>query len=245
MGGRIGYSLATGLCIGLVCLLGLVALLLAVIPLVAILPILLYIGVVIGAQAFQVTPREHAPAIVLALIPNIASWAQNTVDSALNAAGTSAEKVGMDKFMDAGVVYRGMEVLGGGAILAGMILASVAAFIIDKNFKLAAIYALAGSVLSYFGFIHGAKLGIGEAADVALGYLLLAGICYGMARQQPAASEEPDRFWLKRLELNPPVARVSVPASHDVLYWRLLIPAPQSGTSLTTPRSKRTASRNL
>src|SRR3712207_8049969 len=36
IGGRIGYSLATGVCIGLVCLLGLVALLLAVIPLVAV-----------------------------------------------------------------------------------------------------------------------------------------------------------------------------------------------------------------
>jgi adenine/guanine/hypoxanthine permease len=122
VGGRIGYSLATGVCTGLVCLLGLIALLLAVIPLVAILPILLYIGVLIGAQAFQVTPREHAPAVVLALIPNIASWAQTTVDGALTAAGTSAAQVGMAKLMDAGVVYRGMEVLGGGAILAGMIL---------------------------------------------------------------------------------------------------------------------------
>src|SRR5215813_11119673 len=74
VGGRIGYSLVTGICVGLVCFLGLVALLLAVIPLVAILPILLYIGVVIGAQAFQATPREHAPAVVFALIPNIASW---------------------------------------------------------------------------------------------------------------------------------------------------------------------------
>jgi AGZA family xanthine/uracil permease-like MFS transporter len=53
VGGRIGYSLATGVCVGLVCFLGLVALLLAVIPLVAILPILLYIGIVIGAQAFD------------------------------------------------------------------------------------------------------------------------------------------------------------------------------------------------
>jgi AGZA family xanthine/uracil permease-like MFS transporter len=94
--------------------------------------------------------------------------------------------------MDAGVVYRGMEVLGGGAILAGMILASVAAFIIDKNFKHAAIYAVAGAILSFFGFIHGAKLGIGESADVALGYLLLAGICIGMARQQPAEVDEPE-----------------------------------------------------
>ena len=53
----------------MVCFLGLTALLLAVIPLVAILPILLYIGLVIGAQAFQATPARHAPAIVLAILP--------------------------------------------------------------------------------------------------------------------------------------------------------------------------------
>ena len=58
VGGRIGYSLATGVVIALVCFLGLTALLLAVIPLVAILPILLYIGLVIGAQAFQASPAK-------------------------------------------------------------------------------------------------------------------------------------------------------------------------------------------
>ena len=74
VGGRIGYSLATGVVIALVCFLGLTALLLAVVPLVAILPILLYIGLVIGAQAFQAMPAKHAPAVVLAMIPNIAAW---------------------------------------------------------------------------------------------------------------------------------------------------------------------------
>ncbi len=193
VGGRIGYSLATGVCVGVVCFLGLVALLLAVIPLVAILPILLYIGVVIGAQAFQATPREHAPAVILALIPNLASWAQVQVDGALNAAGTSAAKVGMAALGGAGVVYHGMELLGGGAILAGMILGAIAAFIIDRDFHRAAIYGLAGAVLSYFGFIHGAKLGIGESAAVALGYLILAAICWALAQRAtasaPAAAE--------------------------------------------------------
>ncbi len=83
VGGRIGYSLATGIAIALVCFLGLTALLLALIPLVAILPILLYIGLVIGAQAFQATPTNHAPAVVLALIPNIAEWAKTQIDGAL------------------------------------------------------------------------------------------------------------------------------------------------------------------
>ena len=108
VGGRIGYSLATGVVIGLVCFLGLTALLLAVIPLVAILPILLYIGLVIGAQAFQASPPRHAPAIVLAILPNIAAWAQTLIDGALGAAGTSAEQVGMAKLGATGVVYHGM-----------------------------------------------------------------------------------------------------------------------------------------
>src|SRR6266852_6014874 len=183
VGGRIGYSLATGIVIGLVCFLGLTALLLAVIPLVAILPILLFIGLVIGAQAFQATPSRHAPAVVLALLPNIAAWCQTQVDGALGAAGTSAAQVGMDKLAGTGVVYRGMELLGGGAVLAGLILGAIAAFIIDRRFDRAAIYAGAGAVLAFFGFINGTALGMGNSAPVALGYLIVALICLGLSLQ--------------------------------------------------------------
>ena len=112
VGGRIGYSLATGIAIALVCFLGLTALLLALIPLVAILPILLYIGLVIGAQAFQASPPKHAPAIVLALIPNIAEWAKTQIDGALGAAGTSAAAVGLGKLAGFGVLYKGLEIGG-------------------------------------------------------------------------------------------------------------------------------------
>ena len=108
VGGRIGYSLATGVAIALVCFLGLTALLLNVIPLVAILPILLYIGLVIGAQAFQASPSNHAPAVVLAIIPNIAEWAKINIDGALRVAGTSADKVGMAALGQVGVVYNGL-----------------------------------------------------------------------------------------------------------------------------------------
>src|SRR6266571_2940590 len=183
VGARIGYSLATGVVIGLVCFLGLTALLLAVIPLVAILPILLFIGLVIGAQSFQATPSRHAPAVVLALLPNIAAWCQTQIDGALGAAGTSAEQVGMAKLAGTGVVYRGMELLGGGAVLAGLILGAIAAFIIDRRFDRAAIYAGAGAVLAFFGFINGTALGIGNSAPVAFGYLLVALICLGLSLQ--------------------------------------------------------------
>jgi AGZA family xanthine/uracil permease-like MFS transporter len=191
VGGRIGYSMATGAVIGIVCFLGLTALLLAVIPLVAILPILLYIGLVIGAQAFQAVPARHAPAVVLALLPNIASWAQTQIDGALGAAGTNAATVGYDKLAGNGVVYHGMALLGGGAVLAGLILGAIAVFIIDQRFKWAAIYAGAGAVFSFFGFIHGTSLGIGNSAPVALGYLMIGAVCLAFSRKSETVASMP------------------------------------------------------
>ncbi len=182
VGGRIGYSLATGVVIALVCFLGLTALLLAVVPLVVILPILLYIGLVIGAQAFEATPARHAPAVILAMLPNIASWAQSQIDGALNAAGTSAAAVGLDKLAGNGVIYHGLQLFGGGGTLTGLILGSIAAFIIDRRFEWAAMYAAAAAVLAFFGFINGTGLGFGNSAPIALGYLLMGGLCLVVSR---------------------------------------------------------------
>ena len=102
MGGRIGYSAATGLMVIVLAWFGVISLLLAVIPVVAISPILLYIGMLIGAQAFQTTPTTHAPAIVLALTPHLAGWCKTLMDGALGAAGTSAGAVGFDKLGNVG-----------------------------------------------------------------------------------------------------------------------------------------------
>jgi AGZA family xanthine/uracil permease-like MFS transporter len=186
VGGRIGYSLATGIAIAIVCFLGLTALLLAVIPLVAILPILLYIGLVIGAQAFQTTPKNHAPAVVLALIPNIAEWAKTQIDGALTAAGTSAAQLGDAKLAATGVLYKGLESLGGGSVLAGMILGAIAVFIIEQRLRTAAAWAFAGAILAFIGLIHGAQLGWAVSPLVALGYALFGATCLVLAVRSTA-----------------------------------------------------------
>jgi AGZA family xanthine/uracil permease-like MFS transporter len=136
----------------------------------------LFIGLVITSQAFQATPSAHAPAVVLAFIPNLASWAQNLVDNALNAAGTTVGKLGLAAVAGAPIVYGGMQTLGGGAVLAGMVLGAVLAFVIDRDFTKAAIYAFGGAVLSFFGFIHGTQLAWIANWQVAVGYALMGGI---------------------------------------------------------------------
>jgi len=166
MGGRIGYSAATGLMVIALSCFGIIALLLALIPVVAISPILLYIGMLIGAQAFQTTPQRHAPAIVLALTPHLAAWAKTLMDGALTAAGTSAAAIGLDKLGASGVLYRGLEVMGGGAILTGLVLGAVGVFVIERQFARAAAFAAAGAILSYFGFMHGEAVGIGGGLGV-------------------------------------------------------------------------------
>ena len=182
MGGRIGYSAATGVSVLLLSWLGVISLIVSLVPVVAISPILLYIGMLIVSQAFQETPKSHAPAIVLSLTPHIAAWGKLQIDNSLAAAGTNAAAVGYDKLGDIGVLYKGLAVMGGGAILGGVILASIAVFIIERQFMKSAIFALVGAGLTFFGFMHGEAIGFGETPVVALAYLGVAGVLAGCAR---------------------------------------------------------------
>jgi AGZA family xanthine/uracil permease-like MFS transporter len=178
-GGRTGYSMASGIVIALMCFLGMFGLLSALLPIPAIVPILLFIGFMIGAQAFQASPKVHAAAIIAALIPNIAQWATGMMDNVLAAANTSAAQVGEAKIVGAGVIYNGTKILGEGAILAGLVLGAIVAFIIDRRFMQAGLFALFGAALSWIGLIHGEKVEWAANPQVSLGYLFVAVICFG------------------------------------------------------------------
>jgi len=149
---------------------------------VAISPILLYIGMLIGSQAFQESPRSHAPAIVLALTPHLAAWGKLLIDNSLGAAGTNAHAVGLDKLGQMGVLYHGLEVMGGGSILGGLMLGAIGAFIIDRAFSKAAGFAAAAAGLTFFGFMHGEAIGINQSPLVTVAYLGAAGVLFGCAK---------------------------------------------------------------
>jgi AGZA family xanthine/uracil permease-like MFS transporter len=182
MGGRIGYSAATGAMVIVLSWLGIISMMVALIPVVAISPILLYIGMLIGSQAFQETRKSHAPAIVLALTPHLAAWGKLQIDNSLGAAGTSATAVGLDKLGQTGVLYQGLSVMGGGAILGGLVLGAIAVFVIEREFMKAAAFAAAGGGLTFFGFMHGEAIGVGQTPLVAVSYLAVAAFLVGCAK---------------------------------------------------------------
>jgi adenine/guanine/hypoxanthine permease len=190
MGGRIGYSAATGLMVIILSWFGIISLMTAFIPVVAISPILLYIGMLIGSQAFQESPHRHAPAIVVALIPSLAAWAKLQIDNSLGAVSgihhvTPAMMAAMQQV---GIFYHGLSILGGGSILAGVVLGATTTFIIDRDFSKASGFAVAGAVLTFFGLMHGEEVGAFENAPVVVAYLVVASFLFACSKFAVVAS---------------------------------------------------------
>src|SRR5262249_19338519 len=87
LGARAGYSVLNGLFVTIICVSGTLAWIAWAIPIDAGMAIVLWIGIVISAQAFEATPREHAPAVVIGLLPALGAWGALMAKSGLHAAG--------------------------------------------------------------------------------------------------------------------------------------------------------------
>ncbi len=101
------------------------------------------------------------------------------------------------------MIYHGLQLFGGGGTLAGLMLGAIAAFIIDRKFDRAALYAVAAAVLAFFGFINGTSLAFANSAPVALGYMLIALICAGTEQIPGGRRSAGDaKCWRKRRQRN-------------------------------------------
>jgi AGZA family xanthine/uracil permease-like MFS transporter len=103
------------------------------------------------------------------------------MDDVLAAAGTTAQKVGYDNIAANGAIYKGTALLGGGAVLAGLMLGAITAFLVDRKFWWAAGYSAGGAALAFIGLIHGTKVGWNIGGQIALGYLFAAVIFAAVA----------------------------------------------------------------
>ena len=192
MGGRCGYAFATGIMALVLCWFGIVSVMLAAIPAVAILPILLYIGMLIGSQAFRESPGRHAPAVILGVIPHLAHWAEGFVRSALTVAGVKEITPEItSRLATEGVLLHGLSVLGNGGVLSGIVWAASTVFIIERQLWRAASFMAIGTVLTFFGFMHSERIGVGQSLEVAAAYLLAAVFLAGCAKFSGVVPREP------------------------------------------------------
>jgi AGZA family xanthine/uracil permease-like MFS transporter len=161
MGGRAGYTLATGLFIGLGGILGYIAFMADALPKPALAPILVFVALDITDQSYLATPRRHAAAVTLAIFPSVAQLVQiflsqvysgALMSAAIDPAGTmKATGLTNPDFISTCAV---MILLAHGFILTAMLWGGSVAFLIDRRVKAAAMALVACSALAFFGFIH-------------------------------------------------------------------------------------------
>lgn len=146
MGARAGYTLATGLVVGIGGAIGLLGLIVDVLPEVAVAPILLFVGLEITVQAMTAPERRHLPAVALAVVPVLA-YLVAIYTGQLLGAGANPNPVLAAECATLGI-------LGSGFILTAMLWGAALAFLIDRRAwaVLAVFLTLAG--LSLFGVVH-------------------------------------------------------------------------------------------
>jgi AGZA family xanthine/uracil permease-like MFS transporter len=159
LGARAGYSALNGIFFTVVCLTGTLAHIAWAVPVDAGMAIVLWIGIVISAQAFQSTPREHSPAVVFGILPGIAAWGALVVKNALRTSGvgTPEKPFGewlMEGFQRSDTWIHGAFALEQGFIFTAMIWAATTVAIIERRFRQAGVWCFIGAALSAVGLMH-------------------------------------------------------------------------------------------
>lgn len=187
LGARAGYSIGNGVFLTVVCLTGTLAHIAWAVPIDAGMAIVLWIGMVITAQAFQATPREHAPAAVIGIMVGVGAWGTILAKNALRVAGYGApggpafSEALLPGFEAKGEWIHGAFAMEQGFIFTSMFLSAATVYVIERRFVRAAAWCAAGAAVSLTGLMHSYRFTPGDTALLlrpalphALGYAILA-----------------------------------------------------------------------
>ena len=186
LGARTGYSMLNGITIAVLCLTGLIRSFSAIVPMESVIGILLWIAIVIIAQAFQTVPRRHALAVAMGLLPGIAAWGLLMFNNGVRSAGRTLEDLGISGVLPQAHAG-GLIALDRGFILTSMCFAAMGVMMIERRLAAAAWWAWAMAALSILGVIHAwdplqlgepYSLGLRTGWRFALGYGLWGGALF-------------------------------------------------------------------
>jgi len=200
MGARSGYTLLTGVFVGVGGMLGFLANLIELVPLAALAPVLVFLALNITAQAFTAVPARHAIAVAISFFPSIARL--------LTIELSDSKFIAPEKFAalmtapEHGLPALSVIVaLGNGFIITATIWAAFVVEMIERRLRSAAVYLSVGGALCFFGIIHSVRLdgsayvlpqldGIARNAAIQFcaAYFVLAGVLALLSLQRRRAT---------------------------------------------------------
>ncbi|SMB79643.1 putative MFS transporter, AGZA family, xanthine/uracil permease [Desulfonispora thiosulfatigenes DSM 11270] len=203
-GANIGFSWVGGILLALAGVFGLFTFFSALVPPAIAAITYLWCSIVMLSQAFRACDRRHYAGIGIAMVPPIADFLFTQITGAVGLADVWTETlpsglVGYgteitQSLAASGVMWNGVPAVKSGAIIIGIILGTLTVFIIDRRLDKAGYISLAGAVLSFFGFIHSAALGIFPESPFMIGYLTMAVTCFILHSGRDKWFDAPDDF---------------------------------------------------
>jgi AGZA family xanthine/uracil permease-like MFS transporter len=197
MGARYGYSILNAVVCTLLCLTGLISLVAFWIPLEAGMAIVVYIGIVISAQAFSSVDKKYYAAVVIGLLPGLGAWGVLMAKSGFRIAGGKFDQAMYDSFNQTDLAIKGGFALEQGFIFTAMITSAFVVALIDKKLIHAGVWMSIAAVLSACGLTHSFALNGADAAmsitpawPWAKAYTCLAAIVFILAWIQ-SSKEKP------------------------------------------------------
>ena len=160
VGARAGYSVLNGAVMTIISCTGALGLIVYFIPVEAGMAMIIWIGLAMAAQAFEVTPVKHIPAVIVGLIPALGSYTELVIRRTLNALSFGSPNNPIPPHLNEIFASRadfysgGVFALGEGYIYTSMVLSAATVFIIDRKFRLAAAWFAIGGILAVTGLAH-------------------------------------------------------------------------------------------
>jgi AGZA family xanthine/uracil permease-like MFS transporter len=154
LGARAGYSVLNGAFVTVVCLSGTLGWIAWAVPIDAGAAIVIWIGIVMAAQAFEAVPRAHAPAVVVGLLPGIAAWGALMAKGGVRAVHGEFGPGLVAAFEQSDTWISGAFALEQGFLFTSMILSASTVAIIERRFHVAAGWCAVGAALSSVGLMH-------------------------------------------------------------------------------------------
>ncbi len=155
MGSRAGYTLLTGVFIGLGGIFGYVSFIVELIPRAVLAPILIFVAFDIIAQSFQACPPRHAAAVAFAFFPTIARLLAIKLGNPEAVLPETFQKLMTlpGKALPEMLV---IVALGNGFIVTAMLWGAFLAELIERQLKRSAVYLMILAGFTFFGIIHSA-----------------------------------------------------------------------------------------
>ncbi len=155
IGSRAGYSTLNAVFFTVLLITGGITYIAHWVPIEAGMAILVWIGSTIFIQAFSAVESKYYPAVAIGMLPVVGGFSAIVVRHALAGAGVEFTPELLQQIADSrNFAISGMFSTDIGYIFASVIWAAATVAIIDRKFRLAAIWMLGAAVFSALGLLH-------------------------------------------------------------------------------------------